>query len=62
MLGLRAQVAGTVAAIRRRWGQEPSVGIILGTGLRPLAERVSIAAEFDYADLPHFPRSILLIN
>ncbi|MCZ6727895.1 MAG: purine-nucleoside phosphorylase [Acidobacteria bacterium] len=57
MLGIRAQVEETVAAIRRRWGQEPSVGIILGTGLRPLAERVSIAAEFDYADLPHFPRS-----
>jgi purine-nucleoside phosphorylase len=54
---IRAQVGDTVAAISARWGGAPTVGIILGSGLGPLTERVGVAAEFDYAELPHFPRS-----
>jgi len=46
-----------VAAIRRRWAPEPAAGIVLGTGLHPLAARVAVEAELDYAALPHFPRS-----
>lgn len=57
MLEIRAQVAETVAAIRRQWQGRAEVGVILGSGLQPLVERVAIEAEFDYADLPHFPRS-----
>jgi purine-nucleoside phosphorylase len=60
MLALRAQAAETVAAIRRRWAGTPTVGIILGSGLRPLVERVEVEAAFDYADLPHFPRSTVV--
>ena len=57
MRELRTQVAETVEAIRRQWGTTPEVGVILGSGLRPLVDRVAIEAEFDYVDLPHFPRS-----
>lgn len=34
-----------------------SVGIILGTGLGKLIKDVEIHHEFEYEDLPHFPRS-----
>ena len=57
MLDIRAQVAETVAAIHRQWQGSPEVGVILGSGLQPLVERVTIEAQFDYADLPNFPRA-----
>jgi len=57
MLQVRAQVAETVAAIRRQWDASAEVGIVLGSGLQPLVERVESEAEFAYEDLPHFPRS-----
>ncbi len=57
MREIRGQVADTVAAIRARWGGEPVAGIVLGTGLGPLADRVEAAAVFGYETLPHFPRS-----
>jgi purine-nucleoside phosphorylase len=57
VLEIRAQVGETVAAVRRHWSGAPSAGIFLGSGLGPLAERVTVEAEFDYGDLPNFPRS-----
>lgn len=60
MLEVRAQVEESVAAIRRAWSATPAVGIILGSGLRPLVEEVSVEAQFDYAELPHFPRSTVV--
>ncbi len=35
----------------------PSAGIVLGSGLSPLAERMSEADIIDYRDIPYFPRS-----
>ena len=35
----------------------PLVGIILGTGLGGLAEKIDVDREIDYADIPHFPVS-----
>lgn len=35
----------------------PRVGLILGTGLGPLAERIEVAARVAYRDIPHFPVS-----
>jgi purine-nucleoside phosphorylase len=60
MLAVRAQVEETVAAIRRAWPGKPRIGIILGSGLRPLAHEVAIEAEFDYTGLPNFPRSTVV--
>ena len=36
---------------------EPTIGIILGTGLGNLTDDLLIAYELDYADIPHFPVS-----
>ncbi len=35
----------------------PEVGIILGTGLSKLIDRIDIALRIDYEDIPHFPVS-----
>ena len=36
---------------------EPTIGIILGTGLGNLTDDLLVAYELDYADIPHFPVS-----
>ncbi len=57
MLELYGQVQETVAAIREQWDSQAHAGIILGTGLGSVVERIEIEASFDYDDLPNFPRS-----
>ena len=37
-------------------GDEPKLGLVLGSGLGGFADRIDVAASFDYADLPGFPR------
>lgn len=46
-----------VAAIRKVSSLQPTVGIILGTGLGTLAERIQAEARISYEDIPHFPTS-----
>jgi purine-nucleoside phosphorylase len=36
---------------------KPRVGIILGTGLGELIEKISVHQAFPYEDIPHFPNS-----
>lgn len=43
--------------IRQRTGLKPEIGLILGSGLGFLAERVERAAAIGYAELPGFPTS-----
>ncbi len=43
--------------IRSRTEQRPSVGLILGTGLGPLAEEIERAEAISYEDIPFFPVS-----
>jgi len=43
--------------VRARWPVRPAAGLILGTGLGRLARQIDVDATFDYADLPHLPRS-----
>ncbi|RLT44768.1 MAG: purine-nucleoside phosphorylase [Chloroflexi bacterium] len=45
------------AYIRARISQPPSVGLILGSGLSPLAEAIEQAVRIPYADIPLFPLS-----
>jgi len=40
-----------------RGPKRPDVGIILGTGLGGLVEKVSITQSLPYEEIPHFPRS-----
>jgi len=40
----------------RRWTRhQPTIGIILGSGLNPLADEVEAANRIAYAVIPHFP-------
>ena len=57
MIELSSQIAEAADAIRVRWKGAPRVGIILGTGLGSVADRIETEAKFDYSTIPHFPRS-----
>ena len=57
MLELHAQIEQAVAAIRKQWPAQPRAGIILGTGLGGLVERIAVEATFDYEEIPNFPKS-----
>lgn len=51
------QIEETVAAIRKVCDKEPSIGIVLGSGLGNLSTEIEIEQEISYADIPHFPVS-----
>jgi purine-nucleoside phosphorylase len=57
MLDLYDRIQTTVATIRSRWGRTPKAGIILGTGLGGLVQRMEREAEIEYGDVPHFLKS-----
>lgn len=54
---LSKQLLETLETIRRTTDFVPEIGIILGSGLGPLADEIDPVSSFPYADLPHFPRS-----
>ncbi len=57
MLDLYDKIQEAVTFIRSRWDQTPHAGIVLGTGLGGLAERIEIEASLDYEEIPHFLKS-----
>ena len=57
MLELYDQIEEAATAIRQAWQVAPHAGIILGTGLGNLADRIEIEATLDYEAIPHFPVS-----
>jgi purine-nucleoside phosphorylase len=52
-----AHFEAAAAVIREATDVQPKVGLILGSGLSPLAEGVENSISFDYQELPHFPAS-----
>jgi purine-nucleoside phosphorylase len=52
----RAHYINAADYIRSRTAHRPRVGLILGSGLNPLADEVSGADRIPYRDIPHFPR------
>lgn len=60
MLDLFDKIQESVEYIKTQWDQTPHAGIILGTGLGPLVEKIDIAASIDYGDIPNFPKSTAL--
>ena len=46
-----------VAYIQARVSQSPAVGLILGSGLSPLADAIADPVRFPYDQIPHFPVS-----
>lgn len=57
MTELRKHIDDAVRFIRTKTSSEPSVGIILGTGLGGLVKEINIETVIDYADIPNFPLS-----
>ena len=51
----RQQVDQAVAAIRSRSHTQPTVGLVLGSGLASLADSVESAEIVNYADIPYWP-------
>jgi len=57
MLHLAAQIDESAAYVRRRWGERPRCGIILGSGLGSVGEIIDLDEAIDYGDMPHFLKS-----
>ena len=55
----RKEFAEAADFIRGRTDHEPTIGLILGTGLNPLAEEVRRADVIPYGEIPHFPVSTI---
>jgi len=51
------RIQEAAAAVRAKWAAQPTVGIILGTGLGNLTEDIRAEAVFPYESVPHMPRS-----
>lgn len=51
------QLSETIGYLRTQTNIEPSVGIVLGSGLGALANEVEEAIEIPFEQIPHFPRS-----
>jgi purine-nucleoside phosphorylase len=52
----RAQYAEAANYIRSHTTHRPRIGLILGSGLNPLADEVTGADRIPYAEIPYFPR------
>jgi purine-nucleoside phosphorylase len=51
------QFKESVAFIKTRTSVEPTIGIILGTGLGGLVKEINVIDEIPYQDIPNFPVS-----
>jgi len=51
------KIQEVVASIRARWTKKADVGIVLGTGLGGLADRIEADVVIPYEDIPHFAKS-----
>lgn len=60
MLELYDKIQEATAFIQRRWPERPRAGIILGTGLGTLVERIEDQVALDYQEIPHFLKSTAL--
>ncbi|MFH0920459.1 MAG: purine-nucleoside phosphorylase [Fibrobacterota bacterium] len=57
MENLFEKIRESATAIRQKTSFQPLFGIILGTGLGRLADRIQKTCVIDYTDIPHFPLS-----
>ena len=51
------QIDAAVRAIRERTALQPRIGVILGTGLGALCDRIQVDAAIPYEQIPGFPLS-----
>lgn len=57
MCELRGQIDEAARSVRKTCGIKPKIGIILGTGLSGLADRIEKATRITYEAIPHFPKA-----
>lgn len=57
MSKLNQRIQEAVGAIRKKSSCEPHIGIVLGTGLGKLAERIEVESRIGYDEIPHFPKA-----
>lgn len=57
MSELRTKINDALQFLRTKTTSEPTVGIILGTGLGGLVKEIQIETVIDYSEIPHFPVS-----
>ena len=55
--GVQERIQAAAGAIRARSTAEPRIGIILGTGLGGLCDRIQVQASIPYEEIPGFPLS-----
>jgi purine-nucleoside phosphorylase len=51
------KISETVAFLRGRLNEQPEIGMITGTGLGALTERIAADVRLPYEEIPHFARS-----
>lgn len=54
---MKKRILESLTLIREKIDKNPSIGIILGTGLESLAEEVENPVVVSYKEIPHFPIS-----
>ncbi len=57
MKGQLGQVKESVAFLKSKSDIQPQIGVVLGTGLGGLADRIQAAVTIPYGEVPHFPVS-----
>lgn len=57
---LYSRIEETTQFIRSHFSERPEFGIVLGTGLGGLAEKIEDPVVIPYADIPHFPQPRVL--
>ena len=56
----RADYKASAKSIQERTESQPKIGLILGSGLNPLADEVSNAVRIPYGEIPHFPQTTVV--
>ena len=51
------EINNTADFLRSKIQNQPSVGIVLGSGLGGLVDKIEAELELDYSDIPNFPIS-----
>lgn len=52
-----SQIIETAGFLREKGFDQPRVGIVMGTGLGAMSEKIANPVTIPYADIPHFPES-----
>ena len=56
-ISLKEKIDEAVRKIREVTDSQPKIGIILGTGLGGVVDKISIKHKISYTEIPHFPLS-----